>query len=255
VSPVRTLSAGAGLAPRPTANSTLGGAAAVRPAYSRDAGSYDERTTAYQRFREALVASLPVLPGDAVLDVGCGTGLCFAPLLRKIGPEGVIVGVDESPEMLALARRRVARNAWRNVVLVESRVADADIPVTADAAVFCAVHDVLQSPAALREVVRNLRPGAWVAAAGGKWAAPWMVALNLQVRALHQPYVRSFEGFDRPWRHLGRLIEDLRVVDLALGAGYLAVGRVPARIPRPASAGSRRWSSSSRLRNRPMDCP
>ena len=29
-----------------------------------------------------------------------------------------------------------------------------------------------------------------------------MVTLNLSVRRLHAPYVRSFEGFDRPWRHL-----------------------------------------------------
>jgi trans-aconitate methyltransferase len=178
-----------------------------------------------------------VRSGDVVLDVGCGTGLCFAALAAKVGPEGVIVGIDESPDMVAVARRRVTQYGWRNVVLVESSVAEADIPVTADAAVFCAVHDVMQSPSALRKVVQHLRPGAWVSATGGKWAPPWMVAVNLQVRALHQPFVRSFDGFDRPWSHLGRLLDDFRVVNTALGAGYLALGRVPSRVP--ASAGAR----------------
>ena len=40
----------------------------------------------------------------------------------------------------------------------------------------------------------KLRPGAWVAAGGGKWAAPWLVGVNLQARMLHAPFARSFEG-------------------------------------------------------------
>ena len=43
----------------------------------------------------------------------------------------------------------------------------AQIALTADAALFCAVHDIMQSPAALANVMTKLRPGAWVAAAGG----------------------------------------------------------------------------------------
>jgi hypothetical protein len=124
----------------------------------------------------------------------------------------------------------VAEHGWHNVTLVQARAETADLPVIADAAIFCAVHDVLQSPAALRAILARLRPGAAVAATGGKWAPPWMIALNLQVRALHEPYVRSFDGFHRPWRHLERFLEDVRVVDIALGAGYLAAGRV--RTPR-----------------------
>jgi SAM-dependent methyltransferase len=161
-----------------------------------------------------------------VLDVGCGTGLCFPLLLEKVGTHGSIVGVDASPEMLAVARERVTREGWGNITLIQSPVIDARIPVTADAAVFCAVHDVLRSPEALRRIVDSLRPGAWVAAGGGKWAAPWMVALNWQVRALHAPYLESFEGFDRPWSHLEHLVRDVHIRELALGSGYLLTGRV-----------------------------
>jgi hypothetical protein len=64
------------------------------------------------------------------------------------------------------------------------------------------VHDILQSPAALRNVVDNLRPGAWVAAGGGKWASP-------------------------PWSHLEPLIEDVQVREMALGSGYIMTGHVP----------------------------
>ena len=44
-----------------------------------------------------------------------------------------------------------------------------------------------------RNVMNHLRPGAQVAVGGGKWAAPWMVAVNMKARMLHASYVRSFE--------------------------------------------------------------
>ena len=50
-----------------------------------------------------------------------------------------------------------------------------------------------------------------MAAGGGKWAAPWMVGVNLQARMMHAPYVRTFEGAvapaladDRSTRSIGR---------------------------------------------------
>ena len=125
------------------------------------------------------------------------------------------------------ARERIAAEGWPNVTIVQSPAENAKIPVTADAALFCAVHDILQSPGALQNIMSSLRPGAWVAAGGGKWA-PWaMMALNLQVRTLHAPYVRSFSGFGRPWNHLEELIEDMHVREVAFGSGYIVTGQAP----------------------------
>jgi len=92
---------------------------------------------------------------------------------------------------------------------------------------FLLAMDVLQSPDALRNAVNSLRPGAWIAAGGGKWAAPMLVGLNLLVRMLHAPYVRSFSGFGRPWRHLEPLVEDVRVRELGFGCGYIMTGQTP----------------------------
>ena len=208
--------------------------AARQPAYSEDARSYDQNTDAFQGYRRAVVEALPVRRGQVVLDVGCGTGLCCGLLREKVGPRGGVVGIEESPEMASVARERIAREGWGNVTVVQSPAGDARIPVTADAALFCAVHDIMQSPGALRNVMNHLRPGAQVAAGGGKWAAPWMMAVNLLARMLHAPYVRSFEGFDRPWHHLEQLIEDVHVRELAFGSGYILTGR---------SSGSRRPGS------------
>ena len=202
--------------------------AAAGTAYRSQAARYDRRTEAFGQWRERLVALLPARPGDTVLDVGCGTGLCI-PLLRdKVGPTGTIVGIDASEQMLQLARDRVAAQGWDNVRLIEAPADRAPIDGPADAALFCAVHDVLQSRAALRRVFEHLRPGATVATGGGKWPpGPLLRPLRGWVTAMHAPFVADFTGFDKPWRLLAEFVPDLRVHELAFGAGYLALGHHP----------------------------
>jgi SAM-dependent methyltransferase len=205
------------------------GPATGQIAYTRDAGAYDARTSAFDVYRRRLVDLLPLRRGDVVLDVGCGTGLCFEQVRGRVGAEGVIVGVDASRDMLAMAAARVADRGWRNVVLVQAPVEDAVLPVVADHALFCATHDVLQSDAAIDNVLAHVRDGGTVAATGGKWAAPWAVALNAGILALHSPFVRDFAGFDRPWARLSRRVDRMRVQEIAMGGGYLASGTVPAQ--------------------------
>ena len=197
-------------------------------AYGEHARSYDRDTGAFQRYRRAVVEALPLRRGQVVLDVGCGTGLCCGLLREKVGLRGAVVGIEESPEMVTVAREHIASQGWRNVTVVQSSAEDAQVAVTADAALFCAVHDIMQSPEALTNVLTKLRPGAPVAAGGGKWAAPIMVAANMMTSMLHAPYVRDFSGFDRPWGQLEQLVEDVSVREVAFGNGYVMTGRTPA---------------------------
>jgi trans-aconitate methyltransferase len=205
----------------------MGASIQAAPAYHERADSYERDTAAFQPYRQAVVEALPLRPGEVVLDVGCGTGLCCGLLRDKVGPQGSVVGIEESPEMAAVAREHVVGEGWDNVTVMQVPAEEAQVGLTADAALFCAVHDILQSEDALANIVATLRPGSWVAAGGGKWAAPMMVALNTMVSALHTPYVRSFRGFDRPWQHLEQLVEDVQIRELAFGSGYVMTGRTP----------------------------
>jgi SAM-dependent methyltransferase len=196
-------------------------------AYAAGAASYDERTDRFMVFRRRVVDALDVRRGDLVVDVGCGTGLCLPLLQEKIGTEGFIIAVDESRAMLNIARHRAERFGWSNVSFIMAPAAEVNLPVDADAALFCAVHDIVRRPDSVRNIVSQLRPGAHVATGGGKWASPWLILLNAYVRALHRPFVRSFEGFDHPWSVLAPYLEELNVTEMVLGTGYVAAGRVP----------------------------
>ena len=58
------------------------------------------------RRRHFVRSALSAAPGERVLDVGCGPGFYCAELAEDVGTEGSVVGVDASPQMLALAARR-----------------------------------------------------------------------------------------------------------------------------------------------------
>jgi demethylmenaquinone methyltransferase / 2-methoxy-6-polyprenyl-1,4-benzoquinol methylase len=83
--------------------------------FDRIAGSYDrlnDLMTAglHHRWRELAVMVARVGPGCSALDVCCGTGDFAFALRRAIGPEGRVVGVDVSEEMLVMARDKCGRN-------------------------------------------------------------------------------------------------------------------------------------------------
>jgi SAM-dependent methyltransferase len=177
--------------------------------------------------------------------------MCFESPRGRVGGSGVVIGIDQAPKMLSLSVQRIARQGWDNVTIVEAPVETAPIPVIADAALFCAVHDVLQSPAALTNVFDHLRPGAWVVAGGGKYTPEWMGMMNPMIRVLHQPYVRSFDGFDRPWARLQEFVTDLWVEEFSFGAGYIAVGRAHSRDRAQARSRSTAWSAIAPVTHRP----
>ena len=200
---------------------------AARALYSRHADSYDLQTDWAGPERDKAVALLGVRPGDTVVDIGCGTGLCFAAIQEQIGPEGRLVGIEPSVEMLGRAGEQVARAGWENVDLrlglAEEQLGDDDC---LDAALFCFTHDVLRSREALEAVVGRLAPGGRVAAVGPMWAPWWVPATNLLVWYVTSDYVTTFEGFSQPWSHLADLIPALEIERHDFAGQYFAWGSV-----------------------------
>ena len=106
----------------------------------------------------AAVTEARIRRGGVAIDVGCGTGRALPPLREAVGPDGSVVAVDLTPEMLAAARPKSSA-AGAAVILADARAlpfADA----SADA-IFAAglVHHLPDTEAGLRELARVVRSG------------------------------------------------------------------------------------------------
>jgi demethylmenaquinone methyltransferase/2-methoxy-6-polyprenyl-1,4-benzoquinol methylase len=115
------------------------------------------------RWRRALVSAVAPEPGQRILDVATGTGMVSAELLARA--DCTVVGLDQSPEMLAAARARFAGVLGSRVELVQGeaeRLPFAD--ESFDALTFTYLLRYVDDPrATVAELARVLRPGARVA--------------------------------------------------------------------------------------------
>lgn len=191
------------------------------------ASGYDASCGRIEEARRLAISLLDVRPGDVVYDVACGTGAVLSLLAAAAAAEssGLVVGIEQSPEMATLARQRAA--AIRTPVrIVNCSVEDVrDVP-PADRMLFSYTHDVLQSPRAIKRLVDNAKPGCRFAILGARflpWA--WGFPVNLFVAVRGRRYLSTFRGFRRPLAHLCEHTQELRVIrTFHCGTSYLAVG-------------------------------
>lgn len=114
------------------------------------------------RFRAEQVRLARLQAGEAVLDVGCGTGGFALAAARAVGHAGSVVGVDPSPEMVGRARAKARRDRSRAGFQVAAAESLPFPDGAFDVAVLSLVLHQLPSDAFHRgmvEVRRVLRPG------------------------------------------------------------------------------------------------
>lgn len=112
--------------------------------------------------RERTIESARIASGEAVLDVGCGTGEITMRAKVRSGPTGLVAGIDPAPEMIAVARQKAARAGLD----IDYRVAAVEALPFADATFAVVVSSLMMhhlpedlKPRALAEIRRVLKPG------------------------------------------------------------------------------------------------
>lgn len=106
----------------------------------------------------AAVGEADLAPGAVVVDVGCGTGRALPALRAAVGRHGTVVGLDVTPQMLAVARARHGSQR-AGLVLADARglpLADASVDAVFAAGLLTHLPD---TDAALRELARVTRTG------------------------------------------------------------------------------------------------
>jgi demethylmenaquinone methyltransferase/2-methoxy-6-polyprenyl-1,4-benzoquinol methylase len=226
----------------------VGEAASARTLFAPLGPTYDRYATVLSfgqdpRWRRFLVSRVEAGPADTVLDVATGTGAVARELLAQKGC--TVVGLDQSPEMLAAARRRLPRS----VDLVEGTAESLPFPdASFDALTFTYLLRYVSDPAAtLREVARVVKPGGTIAGLEfavprGLWRPLWELYIRLglplagraispgwaEVGTFLGPSIRGFyerwpeERLLKSWRAAG--ITDVRARRLSLGGGIVTWG-------------------------------
>jgi arsenite methyltransferase len=199
--------------------------------YAKKALHYDGTAQRTDWIREHTINLLNLRAGEVVLDVGCGSGLSFGRLREKVGPAGSVMGIDQSPEMLGLAQRRIAENGWENTRAVEAFTEQVELPWQFDALLFHYTHDILQSESSVRNLLTYAKPNARIAIAGMKYFPLWMEPLNVYAFFKNYAWNGNGAGLRRPWRHIERLAELAPIRSTQVGMGYITHGVVNAPQP------------------------
>jgi len=122
------------------------------------AGTWDEKNPVDPVRLARILREAGVETGQAVLDVGTGTGRLVPHLLRSVGPRGAVVAVDPSPGMLTVAR---GRHSALNLLFLQARAEKLPLPgeVFDRAICYSVFPHFVEVGQALAEIRRVLRPG------------------------------------------------------------------------------------------------
>ena len=106
-------------------------------------------------------ALIDLQPGQTVLDLGSGGGIDVLLSARRVGPTGLVYGLDMTDDMLALARENARKAGVTNVSFLKGTIESIPLPdCSVDVIISnCVINLSVDKDAVLREAFRVLKPG------------------------------------------------------------------------------------------------
>ena len=185
-----------------------------------EAARYDEINRA---FGEALIEAASLVPGMDVLDVGCGAGAVTLDAALRVGPGGSVLGIDVSPDLLAVASERAAAVGAAEVELIEGDAgshpygeAAFDVVLSRNGLMFFG-----DAEGAFANLARALRPGGRIAftAPQGLDRNPWIMVAG----AAAAPHVGLPSGIAPGQPGPLGLADPSRIETILGGAGFTGI--------------------------------
>ena len=177
-------------------------------------------------YRKLAVSALSLTRGDTVVEIGCGTGLNFGLLEEFVGPEGNIIGVDLTDDMIAQAKKRVEENRWANVELVECDAGKYKFPDMADGILSTfAITLIPEYDTVIRNGCDALAPGKRFVILDFKLPSNWLSFLTPLGVLITKPFGVSIEMASRhPWESVNKYLPNSTFRELYGGFAYVVAG-------------------------------
>lgn len=178
--------------------------------------------------RKKAIEWLQLKAGDRVIDAGCGSGGSFPFLLHAVTDTGEITGIDISPATLINTKRRVVKNKWENIVLLQGDAGQVQLTGMYDGLLMFAAPDVFASDQAIANLFPHLKPGASVVFFGAKLtSAKSGILLNPLLKLAFNLTFSSTPGpHHKPWNLIESKLKDFKVQEYFFGSMFLASGRL-----------------------------
>jgi demethylmenaquinone methyltransferase/2-methoxy-6-polyprenyl-1,4-benzoquinol methylase len=211
---------------------------AIQAHYASGARNYDAYVRLFQAlgmrigdYRSRAVELLQLGRGARVVELGCGTGSNFSLLEEQIGPKGRLIGVDNSPEMLALARRRVDDSGWSNIELIESDIIAYEFPAGIDGVLASGVFGyIAEYDRVIERASRALVSTGRLVILDGTRPEHLPTPLYKLAMLLARRFGVTGEYLDRPtWESTQRHFRECALERKYGGMIYLCSGRMPRR--------------------------
>lgn len=178
-----------------------------------DASSYHKVANPHVDWGRVVLERLLLQGDEAVIDAGCGSGRLTELLLERL-PEGHVVALDQSVNMLDQAESHLAPRFGDHVSFKQVDLANLDFDQVADAIFSTATfHWITDHRRLFDGLYRALKPGGWLVAQCG--GGPNIARLNRQARIqmLQDPFVEHFGSWTGPWFFAGPDDTALRLHD------------------------------------------
>ncbi len=109
---------------------------------------------------DLLMKALALKPGDAVADLGCGTGYFSWRMAKEVGDQGVVYGIEIQPEMLDHLAVKMKERGVTNVLGVLGTITDPKLPQPVDLVIMVDVYHEFDHPWEMLDAVcKRLKPG------------------------------------------------------------------------------------------------
>jgi trans-aconitate 2-methyltransferase len=207
--------------------------------YNWNAEDYERNSQAQQKWGRELIVNLNLRGKEDILDLGCGDGKVTAEIAQLVGI-GSVIGVDNSMQMIELAKEKYPQNKYPNLSFQVMDASDLSFEGCFDV-VFsnAALHWVNNHQPVVEGLYKSLRVGGKILLRmGGKGDAAGILSVMDDLKACNR-WAQYFTEFEFPFTFLG--VDDYQVLLREAGFSEKRVELIPKDMTHDGKLGLQGW--------------